>query len=104
MGLLVIAALLLTVGIFVIRGARQFVARSHWVEHTHDVLNALEHVYATVKDIEADQRGYLLTGRTELEQEFLSNLPAARAAAFTRSMAACTRACAICPGSPMLVE
>lgn len=81
MGLLVIAALLLTVGIFVIRGARQFVARSHWVEHTHDVLNALEHVYATVKDIEADQRGYLLTGRTELEQEFLSNLPAARAAA-----------------------
>lgn len=79
--LLLAAALLLSVGIFVIRGARQFVASSAWVEHTHDVLTAFEHVYATVKDAEADQRGYLLTGRTELEQEFLANLPAARAAA-----------------------
>ena len=81
--LLLAAALLLTVGIFVIRGSRQFVSSSQWVEHTHGVVTALEHVYATVKDVEADQRGYLLTGRTELEQEFLSNLPAARAAAAT---------------------
>jgi len=81
LGLVATAALLLTVGIFVIRGARQFVASSTWVEHTHDVLTALEHMYATVKDVEADQRGYLLTGRLELEQEYLSNLPAARAAA-----------------------
>ncbi len=80
-GLLLTAALLLTVGIFVIRGARQFVSSSTWVEHTHDVITALEHVYATVKDAEADQRGYMLTGRTELEQGFLANLPAARAAA-----------------------
>lgn len=79
-GLLLAAALLLTVGIFVIRGSRQFVSSSQWVEHTHDVVTALEHVYATVKDVEADQRGYLLTGRSELEQEFLANLPAARAA------------------------
>lgn len=78
--LVLTAVILLTVGIFVIRGARQFVASSKWVEHTHDVLTALEHMYATVKDVEADQRGYLLTGRVELEQEFLSNLPAARAA------------------------
>ena len=81
LGLLAAAALLLTVGFFVIRGARQFVSSSAWVEHTHDVLTALEHVYATVKDVEADQRGYLLTGKVELEQEFLANLPAARAAA-----------------------
>jgi diguanylate cyclase (GGDEF)-like protein len=80
-GLLLTAALLLTVGIFVIRGARQFVSSSTWVEHTHDVITALEHVYATVRDAEADQRGYLLTGRTGLEQEFLANLPAARVAA-----------------------
>lgn len=80
-GLLLAAALLLSVGIFVIRGARQFVSSSTWVEHTHELITALEHVYATVKDVEADQRGYLLTGRTELEQEFLFNLPAARAAA-----------------------
>lgn len=81
LGLVLTAVLLLTVGIFVMRGTRQFVASSKWVEHTHDVLTALEHVYATVKDVEADQRGYLLTGRVELEQEFLANLPAARAAA-----------------------
>ncbi len=80
-GVLLAAALLLAVGIFVIRGAGQFVASSQWVEHTHDVLTALEHVYATVKDVEADQRGYLLTGRTELEQQFLSTLPIARDAA-----------------------
>jgi diguanylate cyclase (GGDEF)-like protein len=79
-GLLLSAALLLSVGIFVMRGARQFVSSSNWVEHTHDVLNALEHVYATVKDVEADQRGFLLTGKVELEQEYLANLPAARAA------------------------
>jgi diguanylate cyclase (GGDEF)-like protein len=81
LGLVLVAALLLAVGIFVIRGARQFEASSAWVEHTHDVLTALEHMYATVKDVEADQRGYLLTGKIELEQEFLANLPAARAAA-----------------------
>jgi len=69
LGLVLTAVLLLTVGIFVMRGTRQFVASSKWVEHTHDVLTALEHVYATVKDVEADQRGYLLTGRVELEQE-----------------------------------
>lgn len=80
-GLLLTAALLLSVGIFVIRGARQFVSSSTWVEHTHDVITALEHVYATIKDVEADQRGFLLTGRVELEQEYLANLPAARTAA-----------------------
>jgi len=81
LGLLLAACLLLTVGVFVIRGSRQFVSSSHWVEHTHGVVTALERVYTTVKDVEADQRGYLLTGRVELEQEFLANLPAARAAA-----------------------
>lgn len=81
LGLLLTAVLLLSVGIFVMRGAREFVSSSNWVEHTHDVLTALEHSYAMVKDVEADQRGFLLTGRLELEQEYLANLPAARAAA-----------------------
>jgi methyl-accepting chemotaxis protein len=46
-----------------------------WVAHTHQVLERLEDVLSTLKDAEAGQRGYLITG----EERYLEPYKAARA-------------------------
>jgi len=51
-------------------------ARSaHWVEHTHQVIAALERAFSTLKDSETSVRAYLLTG----QQEYLASLESAKA-------------------------
>ena len=69
-------------------GARRVVRSNVWVDHTHKVLGSIERLYSAVKAAEAAQRGYLLTGQVEFEQEFFAAIPQARdeAAAVAREV------------------
>ena len=58
--LMAIAVLLICSGLAV-RQYRQFVAASHTVEHTHEVLDSIERIVNRLVAAETGQRGYLLT-------------------------------------------
>ena len=44
------------------RSTRTLYATSEAVAHTHDVINALDHVLTSVVDAETGERGFLITG------------------------------------------
>src|SRR3984893_13810135 len=51
---------------FVGVGSYHSVARrddtAHWVDHTHEVLGAIEAVKADIEDAKSSQRGYIISG------------------------------------------
>ena len=55
-------AILLLVGVAAYRNTVQFIDDSAWVNHTHEVMEALADLMSQLKDAETGQRGYLLTG------------------------------------------
>ena len=44
------------------RNTLKFIDASHWVSHTHSVLDELDQTLVTMDEAEASTRGYLLTG------------------------------------------
>ena len=56
---------------------RNLIDSGRWVIHTREVLNALDELVASVRDAEAAQRGYLLTG----DESYLHRLERAGAEA-----------------------
>lgn len=65
------AALILTaVGAMVVVSALRFIQDSRWVAHTSDVLTQVDNVAALEGRAIAVQRGYLLTGASDLRSEF----------------------------------
>jgi PAS domain S-box-containing protein len=44
--------------------------RQHWVEHSYQVLNAIQGVLSNLQDAETGQRGYLLTGEDSYLQPY----------------------------------
>ena len=58
----VVLAMFLVVGVVSYDSTVKLVQSEAWVEHTHEVLNALEDSLSAMKDAETGQRGYVLTG------------------------------------------
>ena len=56
------ALLILIVGALSFRGARRALEAGEWVAHTHEVLARLDALQSTLIDVEASQRGYVITG------------------------------------------
>jgi len=51
------------VGSVVFRNTSDLIADSHWVTHTHEVLEKLGSIVSELKECEADLRGFALTGQ-----------------------------------------
>ena len=64
-GLPVAALIFTAVGVGVLFGAQRFIADAKQVAHTNEVMASVDGVEARLRDAEAAQRGYLLTGRAE---------------------------------------
>ena len=64
-GLPVAALIFTAVGVGVLFGAQRFIADAKQVGHTNEVMASVDGVEARLRDAEAAQRGYLLTGRAE---------------------------------------
>lgn len=58
---LLVAALLVDAGL-TLHNVREVATSVEWVSHTHEVLAKLEAALSSLKDAEAGERGYLLTG------------------------------------------
>lgn len=61
-GLPVAALIFAAVGVGVLLGAQRFIADANQVAHTNEVIASVDAVEARLRDAEAAQRGYLLTG------------------------------------------
>ena len=81
LGIAFAALLMALVALATTFGVSRLLRGNAWVEHTHEVVGAIEHTYSIVKDAEAAQRGFLLSGQVEFEQEFFAAIPQAREAA-----------------------
>jgi methyl-accepting chemotaxis protein len=68
-------AILVAIGTVSYRSTEKLTETAEWVTHTHQVLEALESVFSTMKDAETGQRGYVLTG----EESYLEPYTAANA-------------------------
>lgn len=75
-GAIVALGLLLGAGGLAYRNTAALMAAQWWVAHTHDVLDTIDAVVATVKDNEVVVRGYLVTGDGELARRRELNHPA----------------------------
>ncbi len=60
-------SILITIGVFSYHSTTRLIDSSDWVTHTHSVLNQLGGLLSSLKDAEAGQRGFVLTG----EQRYL---------------------------------
>ncbi|MCD7098006.1 diguanylate cyclase [Stenotrophomonas sp. MMGLT7] len=63
LGPLLASLIFLGIGFGVTAGADRFISDAEWVSHTHSVIARIDQVDATLRDIEAAQRGYMLAGR-----------------------------------------
>jgi diguanylate cyclase (GGDEF)-like protein len=77
LGLGVAALLMIAVAVAVNLAATESAERNLRVQHTHEVLELIESIFAAAKDAESSQRGFLLTGNAELEVDFLATMPEA---------------------------
>lgn len=59
-----LAVLVINAGV-TYRNTLKTINDSSWVDHTEEVLIALENTFSTLKDAETGQRGYLITGQEE---------------------------------------
>lgn len=63
-------AILVAIGGITYRSTVKLTATAEWVDHTHQVLEALENVVSTLKDAETGQRGYLITAKDSYLEPF----------------------------------
>ena len=88
-GMVVASLVMAFVAIAVWLGTSRFLDSFDWVDHTNAVLRALERDHAAIREVEASQRGYLVTGQVDYEQEFYAATRLARdALADTRKLVA----------------
>jgi diguanylate cyclase (GGDEF)-like protein len=64
-GPLLAAFIFIGISVGVLEGTRRFSTDSAWVSHTHEAIARVDEVEARLRDVEAAQRGYLLTNRIE---------------------------------------
>jgi len=62
LGLLLAAAIFVVIGVGVVWGAQRQIVDATWVAHSNEVIGQISQIEARVRDAEAAQRGYLLTG------------------------------------------
>ena len=75
LGLAAASFILVQVGYSVSERSQAYVEDSHWLDRTHENLSLIQSLYAAIKDAESAQRGFLLTGTSELEDEFFAAIP-----------------------------
>ncbi len=63
-GFAVVVTVLAAVGATWYRGTTRYVQDTRWVQHTYDVIDALDDLLGVAKDAELGERGYLITGDT----------------------------------------
>ncbi|HEX3132028.1 MAG TPA: CHASE3 domain-containing protein, partial [Planctomycetota bacterium] len=51
------------------RYASNYIDATHWVDHTREVMSQLERLFGTLREVESDGRGFVLTG----EEEYLTH-------------------------------
>ncbi|MDB5271841.1 MAG: domain S-box protein [Chitinophagaceae bacterium] len=64
-GFLVTLSLVIVLGIYSYENNKNQLEASHWVNHTNEVLYRSEQLLYTLTSLEAAQRGYSLTGKTD---------------------------------------
>jgi len=72
-GFVIVLALLGTVGVVSQRTIVGLVEDTQWVSHSHEVLGLLQRVSFEVTQAEASVRGFVITGNSILESQYLSN-------------------------------
>ena len=73
LGLPLAALIFVAIGVGVLLGAQRFIADANQVAHTNAVIAAVDAVEARLRDAEAAQRGYLITGRVGHLADYRSN-------------------------------
>lgn len=63
LGLLAAALIFVAIGLGMLWGAQRFIADANLVAHTNQLIAHIDAIEARLRDAEAAQRGYLLTGR-----------------------------------------
>jgi two-component system sensor histidine kinase/response regulator len=63
-GFAVVVTVLAAVGATWYRGTARYVQDNRWVQHTYDVIDALDDLLGLAKDAELGERGYLITSDT----------------------------------------
>src|SRR5438067_12388355 len=61
-GFAVVVTVLAVVGAAWCRSTTRYAQDSRWVQHTYNVIDALDDLLGAARDAELGQRGYLLTG------------------------------------------
>jgi CheY-like chemotaxis protein/CHASE3 domain sensor protein/putative methionine-R-sulfoxide reductase with GAF domain len=61
-GFIICSLVLLLVAFISFRNGTNFISSNQWVNHTHEVLNALEQTLVNELDAETRKRGYVITG------------------------------------------
>src|SRR5690349_20366504 len=69
-GMVVASLVMVFVAVAVWLGTNRYLDSFDWVDHTDAVLRALDRDDSALKNVEASQRGYLVTAQVEYEQEF----------------------------------
>ena len=75
LGLAAASVILVLVGYSVSQRSQEYSEDSRWLNHAHENLALIQALYAAIKDAEAAQRGFLLTGTAEFEGEFFAAIP-----------------------------
>jgi len=71
-----ITAILSIVGVLVYRSIIGLLEDTAWVTHTHVVIETLSETLSQMKDVEAGQRGYIITGESKYLAPYRAALPA----------------------------
>ena len=77
-GFVIVLALLGTVGVVSQRTIVGLIEDTQWVNHSHEVLELLQRVSFEVTQAEASVRGFVITGNSILESQYLSNRSSAQ--------------------------
>ena len=72
-GLLLATCLFVAIAVGVLLGAQRFIADANQVAHTRQVIGHIDAFEARLRDVEAAQRGYLLTGDVNYLADYRSN-------------------------------
>ena len=67
--------ILIAIGATAFLSTRKLVETSHWVDHTHQVLEKLGTILSLLKDAETGQRGYVLTGEEKYLEPYEAAVP-----------------------------
>jgi CheY-like chemotaxis protein/CHASE3 domain sensor protein len=69
-GFIICSVILLLVAVMSLRNSENLVASNEWVNHTHEVLHALDEVLVGALNAETGERGYIITGEQTYLQPF----------------------------------